>query len=96
MIFIYEIKNRINEKVYIGQTVNFNKRMKEHIYGRNARQNSVIDMAILKYGKGNFDFTIIDKAVNQIDADEKERYYIKHFNTLCPNGYNVLIGGRNQ
>ena len=56
--YIYLIANKINNKQYIGQTVNFKKRIKEHSYGRNDNKNSLIDRAIKKYGKNNFDFLI--------------------------------------
>lgn len=95
-IIIYMISNRINNKKYIGQTINYDKRMKEHIYGRNTINNSVIDRSIKKYGKESFDFIIIDKAYDQESADGKERHYIKLYNSLKPNGYNILKGGRNQ
>lgn len=95
-IYIYLIENKTNKKKYIGQSVNYQKRMKEHIYGRNSRQNSIVDRAIKKHGENNFSFSVIDIAHNQEEADEKERFYIKHYKSLKPNGYNVLIGGRNQ
>lgn len=95
-MYIYLIKSKINDKCYIGQTINYDKRMKEHIYGRNAKNNSIIDRAIKKYGKDMFDFSIIDYASTQQEADVLERKYIKEYDSLKPNGYNVLIGGRNQ
>lgn len=96
IISIYLIENKTNNKKYIGQTINYNKRMKEHIFGRNARQNSVVDRAIKKYGKDLFHFSIIDKASDQNEADNLERIYIKKYDCLIPSGYNVLIGGRKQ
>lgn len=95
-IYIYLIENKINKKKYIGQSINYQKRIKEHIYGRNDCKNSIIDRAIKKYGEYNFLFEIIDIARNQKEADEKERFYISFYKSLLPNGYNVLIGGRNQ
>lgn len=50
-IYIYLIRSKINNKCYVGQTVNYEKRMKEHVYGRNNNRNSIIDRAIKKYGK---------------------------------------------
>lgn len=95
-IFIYLIKCLINDKCYVGQTINYEKRMKEHIYGRNARNNSLVDRALKKYGKDYFRFSLLDICTNQVDADEKEKYYIKFLNCMKPHGYNVLIGGRIQ
>ena len=53
-IYIYLIENKTNKKKYIGQSVNYQKRMKEHIYGRNSRQNSIVDRAIKNMGKITF------------------------------------------
>ncbi len=95
MHYIYKIENRLNSKIYIGQTINHEKRMREHIYGRKSK-NSIIDKAIKKYGKENFEFEIIDTTCNQEEADFLERKYIKEYSALKPYGYNILIGGRNQ
>lgn len=98
-IYIYKIQNKINNKIYIGQTINYDKRIDEHIYGRkNTKQHKeqVIDRAIKKYGKNNFSFEKIYTCSSQQEADEKEKKYIKIFNSLKPNGYNILEGGRYQ
>lgn len=94
--YIYLIKNKINNKNYIGQTINYEKRIKEHLYLRKDRKNMIIDSAINKYGKENFEFKIIDIAYSQNKIDELERKYIKEYNSLIPNGYNILKGGRKQ
>ena len=43
-----------------------------------------------KYGIENFDFSIIGWFENY---NEKERYYIQYYNSLIPNGYNIMEGG---
>lgn len=99
MYIIYKITNKLNNKIYIGQTINFKKRMQEHLSLRKnikIHKNQPIDLAINKYGKENFSFEIIDKAKNQEEIDILEKKYIKKFNSLIPNGYNILKGGRNQ
>lgn len=94
--YIYLITDKTNNKQYIGQTINFEKRMKEHTYGRNKRRNCIIDKAIQKHKKENFEFKIIDSATSQEEIDLLEKKYIKEYNCLKPNGYNILKGGRNQ
>lgn len=96
MIYIYLIRSKLNNKCYVGQTVNYEKRIKEHIYGRNAKRNSMIDRALKRHGSENFEFSIIDVSNNQESADNLEREYIQKYNCLKPNGYNILIGGRKQ
>ena len=46
-----------------------------------------------KYGIDKFSFEIIEECDRKI-LDERERYWIKTLNTLEPNGYNILNGGR--
>lgn len=97
MIGIYLITNKINNKQYIGQSINIEKRVKEHFwkstYQPDISYNSILHKAIRKYGKENFDWVILEEC--GVDCiDDKERYYIKKYNTLYPNGYNILEGGQ--
>jgi group I intron endonuclease len=59
MTGIYKITNKINGKVYIGQSINIERRWKEHISDK--RKNSLIHLAIEKYGEKNFNFEIIEE-----------------------------------
>lgn len=94
---IYCIENTINEHKYIGQTTRkLEKRISEHFKGAEAGRNSsrVIYKAINKYGKENFISYVVDTATNQESLDEKESYWINHFNTFLSNGYNMTPGGQ--
>lgn len=55
-IGIYMITNKINNKKYIGQSVNIKRRKSEHF---SKKCNMVISKSIFKHGKDNFDFTIL-------------------------------------
>lgn len=88
---IYIIKNNINNKVYIGQSLNPEKRFKEHCYFRKDRNNSLITNAIHKYGKEHFWFELLEENIE--DFDEKEIFYISKYNSIKPNGYNIEVGG---
>jgi len=59
-----------------------------------AEYNSVFHTAIRELGKDDFEVKTIDECLIE-ELDEKETYYIKHYNTLHPNGYNMTEGGRN-
>lgn len=82
---IYKITNLINNKIYIGQSVNIERRLNEH----KRRDEQKIDKAIKKYGFENFNFEIIEMC--QPDKlDELENYWIGYYNSLVPNGYNCV------
>lgn len=88
---IYLITNLINGKQYIGQSVNIYHRWICHQNPRDI-ENTPINLAIKKYGKNNFKFEIIENCL-QKELNEKEIYWIKYYNTLVPNGYNIRQGG---
>jgi len=94
--YIYIFTNKLNNMSYIGQTTRPEKRLKEHLYGRKNKTNTFFDRTLKKYGLENFEYKIIDSAFTQENIDNLEKYYIKKYNTLKPNGYNVLKGGREQ
>lgn len=90
---IYKITNNINGMSYIGQSNNPQNRWKQHISVSKSKGNdkkSYIHNAIHKFGVDNFTFSIIGWFD---DYNDKEKYYIKEYNTLYPNGYNLTDGG---
>lgn len=106
---IYKITNLVNNKVYIGQTTrNFNMRYSasgkgiERVYGylRGCEKygdshNVHLLRSIRRYGLNNFKVEeCIDIAYSQEELDEKEKYWINHYNACDPNfGYNSRLGG---
>lgn len=90
-IGVYKIENLINHKIYIGQSVEIEKRWQKHL---SAKDDFVIHRALHKYGKENFSFQIIEEC-NLLDLDKKEKYWITYYNSLVPNGYNMIQGGSN-
>lgn len=85
MIGIYKITNKVNGKIYIGQSIHIEKRWQEHCQPSNNK--SLIAKAIKKYGKENFLFEVIEQCTKE-ELLEKEEYYIKMYNSVVPNGYN--------
>ena len=59
--YIYKIENKVNGKLYIGQTINsIKKRFRKHLGQINSQnQCSALYSAIRKYGKENFIITEI-------------------------------------
>lgn len=88
---IYKITNIINNKVYIGQTIHPEKRWREHCQRARTQYDSYpIHLAISKYGEENFSFEILEWTE---DYDNRESLLIKEYNSLVPNGYNLILGG---
>jgi len=94
---IYLATNTINNKVYIGQTIySLKKRSLEHKSdSSNAKRIKYhFQNAIIKYGFDKFTFEEIDTCISQEDMDEKERYWIKYYNSTDRDfGYNISHGG---
>jgi group I intron endonuclease len=87
-----------NGKSYIGQTIyNLEKRKYEHKYSSEHGVKFVFYHAIRKYGFDSIEWSIIDTAETQEELNEKEKYWIKYYNTCIynknSNGYNSNFGG---
>ena len=92
MGFIYIIKNTVNDYVYIGQTRrSIEIRWKEHLRHCDQEKNQVLGRAMRKHGKDKFFIEQLEECDDAL-LDEKEIYWIKHFNSFH-NGYNVTAGG---
>lgn len=97
IVDIYIITNLINGKQYVGQTVSgYKERFRQHcLYANGCYTNGeyvqVVDMAIKKYGIKNFKVDIIEQVPYRL-RNEKEKFYIKKYNTFNE-GYNRTIGG---
>lgn len=87
---IYKIENKINHKIYIGQSNDPNRRFNEHCE-KSPKYRSLIHEAIIKYGKENFSFEILGWYE---DYNEKEIEFIQQYRSLVPNGYNICEGGQ--
>jgi len=96
-MLIYKITNDVNDKIYIGQTINsLEERIREyHVEVNYSKHNRPITDAMRKYGLKHFKFEIvIDNIQSKEEMDELERYYIKKLHTTCKeNGYNIELGG---
>ncbi len=96
MHYLYRITNQLNEKVYIGQTVNDKRRWAAHkSFAKNPeRTGQYIHRAMSKYGSENFTFEVIATCRTQDDADETENMLINQYDSRNSGvGYNLLNGG---
>lgn len=103
---IYKITNKTSGKSYIGQAKKYigkydtpwgtDGRWKSHVKEAiSSRKDhcTLLNNAIRKYSADDFIVTKICDCSDKNDMDEKETSYIKEYNTLVPNGYNLNLGG---
>ncbi len=91
---IYKATNKINNKVYIGQTaVSLKARIYQHKSdAMNRNNNNNFHNALLKHGMENFSWEIIDLAKYRDELDSLEIKYIEKYDAYR-NGYNSTYGG---
>lgn len=99
MGYIYKITNKIDQKIYIGQTTKLRPtdRFSQHRYLANhpkqEKSISYLHRAMAAHGVDNFSFEIIEEcADNQLN--ERESYWIQQYDCIIPNGYNITSGGK--
>lgn len=95
---IYKIENKVNGKVYIGQTIQkggFDAR-----YGKKwweNTHNSHLKRAVEKHGVDNFEVTkVLKKCYKESTLNKSEADFIKQYDSTNPKkGYNKTTGGDN-
>jgi len=86
---IYFASNKVNSKVYVGQTVNsIKQRIRLHL---ESNSESYFKRALKKHGLEGFVFGSIEYPVKKLN--DMEIYWIKILNTKSSSGYNLTIGG---
>jgi group I intron endonuclease len=95
MGYIYKITNTVSGKSYIGETKeeDVERRWKQHKNTiKHGRGCPALQDAVRKYGWDAFKFEIVVICFDENRYD-MEQHYIKKYNTLVPNGYNITLGG---
>ena len=89
---IYLIKNKINNKIYIGASFGtLANRWNWHIKRAHIKtKKGSLAEAILEFGSKNFSKRIISRSN---DLSKEERLFIKKYGSMAPNGYNLSTGG---
>lgn len=90
MIGIYKITNKINGKIYIGQSNNIKRRISEHQY-KGDSSRVLIDHVIKKYGWDNFTYEVVEEC-DSSKLNERETYWIQFYHSN-ETGYNMNLGG---
>lgn len=95
MIGIYKITNKINGKIYVGQSIDIDRRWKEHrwdcVNPNVTDYNSKKNRALRKYGVDNFIFEVLEET-DEEDLNQREIFWITTLDTVN-NGYNLSNGG---
>jgi len=95
MAYIYRILNKLTKKCYIGET-----KSKDVIWRWNQHRQKIeinkgcpaLRDAVKKYGIDNFEFSVLIICFDD-DRFKHEIEYIKKYNSVVPNGYNITNGG---
>ena len=100
MGFIYKITNKVNGKIYIGQTMRtISVRWSEHVRDSGVNPNvkpccnyvSILHKAIAKYGVDCFTVEEVEQCDND-QLNRRERYWIEYYQSN-KSGYNIYLGG---
>ncbi len=108
---VYKITNLENGKVYIGQTHThrknknkykpygyigrFNTHISDALCNTKKNQSRYLASSIRLYGKEKFTIELIERCLPE-ELDNREIYYISHYNSMYPTGYNLTSGGKNN
>lgn len=91
---VYQIRNLINEKKYIGQASDLGKREVQHFkrLNRNDHYNKHLQRSYNKHGKENFTFEILIYCelseltmYEQFFVDKEEKYFLYNIRIKCVN-----------
>ncbi len=88
---IYKIQNILDNKIYIGSSVNIQNRKYKHFWllSKNKHDNKHLQNSFNKNSKEVFEFTIIELC-DYKSLVERENYYINYFKSNDSNyGYNL-------
>lgn len=105
LLGVYLIKNIVNNKYYIGQSIVLKRRLNDHIkYSKiKSKMNSYpIYKAINKYNINNFEFKILYSAEKNNIGEQRdllnqlEEKYIIEYNSYGSTGYNQTLGSNNE
>lgn len=90
-MLVYKITNKVNQKCYIGSTVNFGSRINKHLICSTKNiypsYNYPLQKAFRKYGIENFTFEILENNIDKNEIAKKEHDYIIKFNSLTNVGW---------
>lgn len=92
---IYGLRNKINNKWYVGESITSIQDRWDSYKGLRCRKQTKLFRALVKYGYDNFEKIILEECPeDQKILDDREDYWIRHYDSV-ENGYNCRYGGSN-
>jgi group I intron endonuclease len=91
MIAVYQIKNIINGKMYVGSSIDVHQRWNSHKnrLKRGTHSNYLLQEEYNSYGEHAFEYSILEEVYDKSIILEREQYWMD--NTKCCNvGYNIF------
>ena len=92
MFQIYKISNNLNNKVYIGSSIDVERRWRQHkeasINEKDHHYNYPLMVAFREFGIANFTFEVVDTLPDYQAMIQAEHDWIIKENCIVPNGYN--------
>ena len=92
IIAVYVIKNKLDNKIYIGSSNDLKRRFRDHIslLNRKCHHSIHLQNAWNKYGKENFTFEILEEIIDEKQLLIKEQNYLETYNSYNKDyGYNI-------
>ena len=90
---IYLLRNNVNGKVYVGQSVDICKRWYFHRLSANRGDKSPLYSAMRKYGINEFSVQVLEEC-EVTKLDEREAYWMDFYEAR-ERGYNLMPAGQN-
>lgn len=88
---IYLLAHRDSGRCYVGQSINIEKRLRDHAKGKTGCGH--LANAIAKHGWQAFDVRVVEECPPAC-LNEREIAWIARLGTLHPNGFNLTTGGK--
>ena len=91
---IYIVRNKVNGKTYVGQTLGPIKlRWRRHCAAAFKGGCTLLHRAIRKYGAKNFTLRLVCKCTEPLLSSAERRFIVKHGSFSRDSGYNLTAGG---